>query len=446
MLEKNGEDDGIGVFEERLWSYLMEIGCAAMKEKMKKYDRESENLRIGGLEYHKAYASSRTFQTSFGKVRIVRHLYRESADSPCVSPMERHLGLIKTWTPHAAKIAVWFTGQLPHRMVEKGLKIIGMMNPSQSSIQKLILDVGKSWEEHRLEYEKELRKEIEIPAKAVLVAISLDGVTVPMKTGKKKEKNTAQRIKGKITSGPCGYKEASCSTLSFYDKEGKRLRTYKRARMPEPGKKTLKDSLRADFKEVIEKRPDLKVVALADGAKDNWTFFASLKTLLKEDITQTLDFYHACQHLYKVAEVAFPGNEKKRRRWFKQYRRRLKISVQKVIRAIRYQLHLHPGNQRIQIELAYFCKNQHRMKYKESLERNQPIGSGVVEAACKTLVSQRLKCSGMRWTIPGGQAILTIRSLQQSRIFEKAWILFTNTWKKCIERSHYDRKIKLRNA
>ena len=440
MLEKDRGNDDISVFEESLWSYLMEIGCAAMKEKMKKYDREDENLSIGGVEYKKAYASSRTFQTSFGKVRILRHLYSESADSPSVSPMERQLGLIKAWTPHAAKIAVWFTGHLPHRMVAKGLKMIGMMEPSGSSIQKLILDFGRNWEEHRLEHEEALRREIEIPTKAVLVAVSLDGVTVPMKTGKKKEKNRAQRKAGKKTSGPCGYKEASCATITFYDKEGKRLWTQKRARMPEPGKKTLKASLRADLKQIIEHRPDLKVVGLADGAKDNWTFLRSLSPLLEEDIIQTLDFYHACGHLYKVAEVAFPINEKKRMRWFHKYKIKLKSSPKKVIRAIRYRYKLHPNNESLRKELGYFRNNWKRMNYQEALAAKRPIGSGVVEAACKTLVSQRLKCSGMRWTILGGQAILTIRSLQQSQFFEKGWSLFIKPFQQKVERSNYDCK------
>jgi len=441
MLEKHRDDNAISTFEENLWSHLMEIGCAAMKEKMKKYDREEENLRIGGVEYKKAYASYRTFQTSFGTVRILRHLYSESSDSPSVSPMERQLGLIRTWTPHAAKIAVWFTGHLPHRMVAKGLKMIGLMKPSASGIQDLILCFGKSWEEHRLEHEEMLRKEIEIPAKAVLVVLSLDGVTVPMKRGKKKEKKAAQRREGKMSSGPCGYKEASCATLSFYDSEGNRLRTYKRARMPESKKKSLKASLRADLKQIIEKRADLKVVALADGAKDNWTFLGSLSNILPEKIIEILDFYHACEHLYKAAEAAFPANKKKRMRWFFKIKKKLKISTKKVIRAIRYKNH--PGNETLRKELRYFRNNQKRMKYKDAVDEKHPIGSGVVEAACKTLVSQRLKCSGMRWTIPGGQAILTIRSLQQSRLFEKAWILFTSTLKKGIERSHYDRRGKL---
>lgn len=77
-----------------------------------------------------------------------------------------------------------------------------------------------------------------------------------------------------------------------------------------------------------------------------------------------------------------------------------------------------PRKARIATELAYFHKNRHRMRYGELAAKGIPIGSGVVEAAYKTLVSQRLKCSGMRWDEQGGQAILTVRGCTQSERFD----------------------------
>ena len=69
------------------------------------------------------------------------------------------------------------------------------------------------------------------------------------------------------------------------------------------------------------------------------------------------------------------------------------------------------------------------MRYSHTQARDLPIGSGVVEAACKTLVTQRLKRSGMRWRHAGGQAILTLRSLLQSSRFESAWELLSMTYR-----------------
>ena len=68
------------------------------------------------------------------------------------------------------------------------------------------------------------------------------------------------------------------------------------------------------------------------------------------------------------------------------------------------------------------------MRYASFARRHLPIGSGIVEAACKTLVAQRLKRSGMRWRHDGGQAILTLRALEQSDRFDRAWRLLAATY------------------
>ena len=69
------------------------------------------------------------------------------------------------------------------------------------------------------------------------------------------------------------------------------------------------------------------------------------------------------------------------------------------------------------------------MRYATAAASGLPIGSGVVEAACKTLVTQRMKRSGMRWREAGGQAILTFRGLVQSDRFERAWQLVAATYR-----------------
>ena len=69
------------------------------------------------------------------------------------------------------------------------------------------------------------------------------------------------------------------------------------------------------------------------------------------------------------------------------------------------------------------------MNYAQATAEKLPIGSGVTEASCKTLVTQRLKCSGMRWDISGGQGVLTARGLIQSELFDGGWALLTQSYK-----------------
>ena len=103
--------------------------------------------------------------------------------------------------------------------------------------------------------------------------------------------------------------------------------------------------------------------------------------------------------------------------------------AEKIIRALNYLRKRNPKNTRITKELAYFRNNRHRMRYHEFAAEGLPIGSGVVEAACKTLVTQRMKQSGMRWDEAGGQAILTVRGWTQSGDrFDRAWAMLAATY------------------
>ena len=100
----------------------------------------------------------------------------------------------------------------------------------------------------------------------------------------------------------------------------------------------------------------------------------------------------------------------------------------KVIRALKYLRDTHPRSKKIATELKYFRRNRHRMRYAVMAARNLPIGSGIVEAACKTL-SSRHKRSGMRWRTTGGQAIFTLRSLIQSDRFESGWRMLADAYR-----------------
>ena len=87
-----------------------------------------------------------------------------------------------------------------------------------------------------------------------------------------------------------------------------------------------------------------------------------------------------------------------------------------------------PRREQIAKALNYLRNNRHRMRYAEWKRAGYMIGSGVVEAACKTLVAQRLKLSGMRWGARGAQAILTMRGWDQSDRFDAAWALVAATY------------------
>ena len=171
-----------------------------------------------------------------------------------------------------------------------------------------------------------------VPDNAVTVAASLDGVMLPMKDGKRQEKRVQSIADGKRTRGPAGCQETSCGTLPFYDEQGERLSTLRMGRMPESKKATLKQSLSGLLDQVLQKKPDLALVKVADGAKDNWTDLA--KELPEGH--EIVDFYHVAEHLKKAFDLSYNENSQKSKEKFSVCRHILKNElggVNKVIKA-----------------------------------------------------------------------------------------------------------------
>ena len=371
------------------------------------------SVELGERRLHRVLNSTESYTTAVGPVKVARTLYR-SARERAVVPMELRAGIVEGhWTPLAARQASRVVAQMTPSEGEALLRELGNMAPSKSSLDRLPKALSARWEASREAFESALREAAVVPEEAVTVAVSLDGVMVAMKDGKRAEKREHSRAAGRRAKGPAGYQEASCATLSFYDGEGERLDTLSLARMPEPKKATLKTMLSAELDTVLGRRPDLQVVTVADGAHDNWRYL----DVLAPEATAVVDFYHAAEQLKSALDARYGENDARGRAQFHKLRHLLlddPDGVEKVIRALDYQRKKFPRRTRIGEVLRYFRRNRHRMRYADTQARHLPIGSGVVEATCKTLVTQRLKRSGMRWRRPGGQAILTLRALVQS--------------------------------
>jgi len=104
------------------------------------------------------------------------------------------------------------------------------MTPSKSSLDRLPKQLSRCWEAERERFEAALRGEETVPPESVTVAVSLDGVMVPMKDGGRAQKREQAKAQEKHTCGPAGYQEVGCGTLSFYDAEGDRLSTVRLGR------------------------------------------------------------------------------------------------------------------------------------------------------------------------------------------------------------------------
>ncbi len=400
-------------------------------EELARLDLDVPAVYVDGVPHRRVLRCSQTYMTAAGLVSVERALYSTRQDGDrAVCPMELRAGVVAGYfTPLAAQNAAWAVAHLTPGESETLFARMGGMSPSKASLDRLPKALSARWEADRLGFEKRLRAQERVPTEAVTVAVSLDGVLVAMKDGRSREKRAATRAKGILAKGPAGYNEASCGTLTFYDALGEVLHTRRLARMPESGKVTLKASLTLDLARALAQRPDLRVVTIADGANDNWTFLS----LLPEGRAgyQVVDFFHAAEHLADAMVDVHGEGTVRFNREFEKYRHILRHEsegVEMVIRHLRYLVGKNPRCCKLGAALKYFRDRRHRMRYATFARRHLPIGSGIVEAACKTLVTQRLKRSGMRWRHDGGQAILTLRALEQSDRFDRAWRMLAATY------------------
>jgi hypothetical protein len=203
---------------------------------------------------------------------------------------------------------------------------------------------------------------------------------VPMKDGDRQGKREQAKAKGKSPSGPAGCQEVGCGTISYYDRDGERLMTRRMARMPETHKSTLKDQLTAEIMGALIERPDLRVVKLADGAADNWTYLSDTLPFGEE----CLDFYHASEHLSGALVAAYGPDTPKYRERFATLGAVLcdhPQGVDKIIGALCYLRTRYPRREVIHKAVAYFREHRHRMPYARLRAQQLPIGSGVVEVS-----------------------------------------------------------------
>ena len=417
-------------FERELHEQVMAVERELLAEELARYDVTAEQIEVDGVAYRPALTSSETYLSAAGPITIPRHLYRPSGrGSRSICPLELRAGIIRgCWTPRAARQAAFVMAHLTPGDSEALCDELGGMQPSRSNLDRLPKELSSHWEAQRCEWEAALCAQETVPDEAAVIAISVDGVTLRMKGGAR----AAHREQpGKHASGPMGQREAGCGAVVLYDAQGERLQTVRYGRMPECRKATLQQQLETEVAGILAVRPDLKRVLLADGAEPNWRLLSELDQVCGSPpppSVEIVDFYHACDHLKEGCDAAWGESTPRSQAEFERLKVLLKEAddgAERIIRVLKYHRGRAQGNKRKRLEtqLTYFRNQRHRMRYAEYLRTGLPIASGVIEASCKTLVTQRLKQSGMAWTPTGGQAILTLRSLIQSGRWQQAWQL-----------------------
>ena len=371
-------------------------------------DDHGRSVEVDGVLHHRAEPTAARLMTVFGPTEYRRSRYRPSGLGPSVVPTEAVLGIGDVgMTAAAEEMSLLLTSSLTHRDSEEMWQRLTGAGPSASSLTRLTVQTERCWsgiEEEELEAMREWET---IPDAACSILVCLDGVMVSM----------LDELEGNVLR-PAGWREASTGAVLLLDGDGGVLSSRYFGRLPEQGKQGLKRLLTAEVMHLQKRRPDLRLVAAADAAPDNWTWLDKL-----DPDRSLVDFWHGCQHLKECADDAFGKDSEDGRKWFDKHRRILRDDAKgigRTIDAIRYLVRKERGGKVLRRELEFFRKNRARMDYRGAKDAGCPIGSGCVESSNKFLVQQRMKRSGQRWGREGGQGVLTFRSLLKSGRFDGA--------------------------
>jgi hypothetical protein len=386
--------------EESILHSVNAVGNLATQEALKRFDADGDAIMIGGEKWYSKGRLPKVYHTPYGVVSVDRHVYQRAEGGKTFCPMDDGARIIRKATPRFAKIV---SHKFAHGAAAQVLEDLEQNHGRcclKATLQDLATYVGgvvqakeESW----------TYATPELGGKVATVSIGVDGTCMLI----------------------CdhNWREAMTGSISLYDKSGERLHTIYAGAAPEYGKETFFGRMEEEIGHVKALYPNAHFVGIADGAKSNWEF---LDPHIDE---QVLDFYHATQYLTRAA-AALWRNEQEREEWLEEQCHNLKHKHHAAHRILR---ELEQAKDRrmtqeqkedLEACIRYFSNHLHQMRYARYIEQGIPIGSGVTEAACKTLVKQRLCCSGMRWKPDGAQIIISLRALA---LTEGRWEQF---WKK----------------
>ena len=387
--------------EKSILDALNEAGCLATEEALKGFDTEGSRLVLGAEKWFSKGQVPKIYQTPYGEVEVPRHVYQRSQGGKTFCPLEREARIVVTSTPRFAQQVAHKFAHNASTQVREDLAENHGRPVARSYLQSLSDAVG-SVVQAKEETWSYATPKLEQPISAV--SIGLDGTCMLL----------------------CeqGYREAMVGTLALYDAHGERQHTIYLGATPQYGKADFIARLEREIAHVKALYPEATYVGIADGTKTNWTFLEQHTTL------QVLDFYHATKYLADAAEAAFAKDPASRAQWLAERCHDLKHKQGAAGRILREmerfseQRLTEPIREKLASAITYFRNHKHQMRYPRYRAQHLPIGSGVTEAACKTLVKQRLCRSGMRWLERGASIVLSLRALVLS---QGRWQQF---WKK----------------
>ena len=355
-------------------------------------------------------------QGIFGHFPLSRAYYYHPGKAQGHYPADDALGLEVSYTPALAKLlCLEGADEQTYLKAERHLAQTGGISVSARQIQRVIQRVGsgaQAWQERPAQPGQ---------CDAPIMYVSADGTGLPMvpeELAGRRGKQADGRAKTRQVYLGCVF------TQHRVDEKGHPVRDWESTTYVSSFKSSAEfgpclrqDAIRRGMASAGE------VVVLIDGAEGLENLGRqNFKQKNGEDCVQIVDFYHAVEHAGHVLAALMgkdhPDYKTRQHRWAK---RLLKDQVQSLLEETRKECAGKPNSPEVEAELGYFQRNLKRMQYGTFRAKGYFIGSGVVEAGCKTVIGGRCKQSGMFWSESGAENILAIRCINASGRLDQFW-------------------------
>ena len=365
---------------------------------------------------------SKPVLTAVGPVRVSRPYYLCSHCHTGQFPADVELDIENTESSPGVRRMQAVVGQeAPFDHGRRQMKLLANLEVTTKAIERTAEAIG---EDIAAREQEEIQRAVQLDLPMVvgepipILCVQMDGTGVPVV-----KKETAGRP-GKIEGQPAHTREAELGcvfTQTKWDAEGFALR--------DPGSTTYVGAIETAqefglrlYLEACKQgwsRAEKKVV-IGDGAEWIW----NIAEQHFPGAIQIVDLYHAREHLWELARKLYPNQQAEQERWMSIHKDTLldEGKIEDLAASLRSIHSSHPElAEKIRIEADYFEKNTERMRYPAFRAQHLFVGSGVIEAGCKTIIGSRCKQSGMFWTVRGANAILALRCCFFNGRFEDYW-------------------------
>jgi hypothetical protein len=403
---------------------MLSAGAAALSQLLRHDPPDSEHRLLPcpcGQQARYREMRSRHILTALGSVQLSRPYYLCDHCHRGQFPADIDLDIAHTDLSPAVRRMLALVGQqAPFDDGRQQMHLLAGLELTTKSVERTAEYIGAdiaAKEQRQVNAAMQLDLPLVVGEPIPVLYIEMDGTGVPV------VKAETEGRQGKIADRSAHTREVKlgCAfTQTKPDEHGYAIRdpdstTYTGAieTATEFGKRLYLEAWNRGWSRALTK------VVLGDGAEWIW----NIASQHFPGAIQIVDLYHARQHLWSIARCLYPLDQVAQRRWILRHQPKLDGGrIEKLVAYLRSVVaDSAAATETIAVETAYFEKNSTRMRYPEFRQQHLFVGSGVIEAGCKTVIGRRLKQSGMFWTVRGANAILALRCCHLNGRFESYW-------------------------